>query len=185
MTREKEEVVIITVMIISVLNWTGNKSATAGKAKRTMHKALAKEFLKPTGKFHIEVKAGKFIKTPIRREDERYTDIAKRVNDAWLQVDEELINDNFRGSTAELIQMLWDRTNGNKYQTRYIGEKHIISAINSIGSAVTGEYGDEITLTNNSRKVANRFFELLNVKPQHNLSTRKKIIAGNIILENA
>ena len=178
MTREKEIAVTVYIMIVSVLKMVDNPNATVSKGTRTIYNGLRHSFLR-----HQKGSS-------VRVADPEYQAINDKVIEAWDTTRREVVpkEGQLDSSLSELIQVLWDRMNRNVYQKLFISEKRIVAMINSIRDCPSNEKRTEdeiVEADNNARKLAFRFLELCDIKPRHNLSTRKKIIAGNLILENA
>ena len=184
MTKDKEEALKVQIMILSALKWIENPTPKVNKLTLSMFKAISKEYSKHTGKYRIE-RVGKYIvRTPIRKASDEYTRINDEVIENWRIARSELIpkDSQLYSSMSEIIQVLWDRIADNPYQERYCSDKRIQGVINAIDTAGSKIEFSEVEGDNNSRKLANRFLELCNVKPRHNLATRKHILRENLII---
>ena len=176
MTREYDEAIMTYILIMSVLRFEDNPTKIVSKLRTQIWKGLTSRFLK--------AKKGSSVKVA----DPHYTELNDRVINAWDTTRRELVpkDKELLSSMGELIQMLWDRMNRNKYQELFVTEKNIIHAINSFDASRSREVTEEEKLDslNNSRKLTNRFFELCGIKKQNSLATRKKIIQGNMTYDN-
>ena len=189
MNKDKEEALKVQIMILSALKWIENPTPKVHKLTTSMFNAMSKEYSKFTGKYRISKIGKNVFRTPVMRSDKKYEAINLEVIANWKQVREEIVPNGakFYSSMSEVLQVLWDRIADNPYQERYCSDKRMQSVINAIDEAGVVENLD-IELTeqegdNNSRKLANRFLELCNIKPRHNLATRLKIARGNLISE--
>ena len=171
-SKDKEEAVTIYIMIVSALKMVDNPTPKVSSAYLHLHKMLRKSFLRN--------QKG----STARVADPKYIEINDKVISAWDTTRRELVpkDSELVSSMSEILQVLFDRMNRNKYQTMFIGEKRMIGVINALASARSSKDFDEVEVINNSRKLANRFLELCGIQPRHNLARRKHILRENLII---
>lgn len=173
MNKDKEEALTIYIMLVSALKMVDNPTPKVSSVYLHLHKMLRKSFLRNQKGSSIRVA------------DPKYIEINDKVISAWDTTRKEIVpkDSELVSSMSEIIQVLWDRMNRNKYQTMFIGEKRMIGVINALASVRSSKDFDEVEVINNSRKLANRFLELCEIQPRHNLATRKHILRENLIIE--
>lgn len=188
MTNEKEIALTINIMILSVIKFIEEPNKTVASASKTMYDKLQKKYLRPTGKFEVYKVANLFVRKEIKRADPEYVEINNKVIDAWDKTRRELVQPDGQlfSYTSEIIQVLWDRLKNNKHKNIIIGTKRLEGVIEAIANASDKEEITEEEMTeayNNSRALANRFLEIVNIAPVNTLARRKYIIEQNLILD--
>ena len=175
MNREFDEAIMTYILIMSVLRFEDNPTKVVSKLRTQIWKGLTSRFLK--------AQKGSSVKVA----DPYYMELNQRTINAWdttrrlhVPKDKELIS-----SMGELVQMLWNSMNRNKYQELFVTEKNIMHAINSFDASRSREVTEQEKLDslNNSRLLVRSFLDLAGIKQNNRLATRKKIIQQNMILE--
>ena len=82
-----------------------------------------------------------------------------------------------------MIQILWDRIGDNPSKYMFFKENRIQAIIDSIEAYRDIEGHNQEDAIAKSKSYANRFLELCELKPRHNLATRLIIQRENLILE--
>ena len=176
MNQQKRDALAMYIMIMSVLRFTDKPSRVVSDVRQKLWKDMRKEFLKSV--------KGSITKQPTKE----YTEVNEAVANAWDIARRELVpkEAELQSSLAELVQHLWNRLNNNQYQEMYITERNIMRVINSYLDSPTKqdrEAKEVLEYTNNSRKLVDRFYEILGIKKNNGLATRLKILQMNKVYE--
>lgn len=184
----KEQALSIHIMILTLLRWVEKPTKVVAEGRKTYFNKMKKRWLKRNGEYSVTVIDRKVVKYPKVVPDPLYTKVNDKVADLWDEAKESVLPKDklFASSNAELLQVLWDRLNGTEYQTEYIGAKRMEAMIESLSNTKdeTEIHIDETEAINNSRLLIEKFLSLAGIKKRHSLATRRKIIEGNLVLEN-
>ena len=183
MTTEKEQVLTVVIMILSIIKWIPNKTKRVAAFEDNLHRILKQRYLMRTGEVRKEV-IGRFIKEiPVTKDRPEYTKVNELVKEKWVAVTKESTEDETPIYTSLLIQMLWDRIGDNPSRYMFFKENRIQAVIDSIETTRDTEGHSQEDAIAKSKSYANRFLELCELKPRHNLATRLIIQRENLILE--
>jgi len=174
--NEKEVSTAVYIMLLSVMKFSDKPTPIVSKVRLQILKGLKKHHLKAQPN------------TSIRVATEFYTNINDKVIEAWDSARRELIDplDPMQSCMGAIVEHMWNRLNRNKYQEMYVTEKNMQRVINSYDGA-KGEkllYENELPTIVNSRKLADKFFDNMNIPKPNTLARRMLIQKQNLICEN-